>query len=557
MRGARLGHPAHRDGGRTHRVPPHPAQATTRIASSTSNTSTTTIQVTLTSSVTITDADQHQAPVPADVPPGSAALRRAARRHPVGHRCRARHARRLAGAVRGQPAGHRPRPGPHPPRHGPGPARPRIPDPLHVGAGDTLSGIAAALGTPGGWPALYAANRRVIGPDPDAIRAGTVLAIPHAASPASHPARCIACRRRRHRHQHRGTVDRHAPAGICTGVTATDRTGISTGIGPAVEGDCGQRHPRSAQATSTGGLPRWLEIVLAAAGLLIATAFLTEPVLAIARRRRAARPAAADAHIVLADYERLVVTHSRAGRHRLRAAPARRRPAGDPAGRPPRPGPGPLRGPRWPPRSPRPLAQRVTGAQSADGTSTGRPDSAGTGSEEPPPSGWRPDRISVGWEPSAAMIFLTAVGLPGMTMTTRVQSVSIPVADQDRALKFSRGARLRAAHRHRGVARGQAGGSSATRVERGPGAAAPGQRDPVAVRLGTTNTETAHARLAGGRDAAQRRDRAPRRRAADVLFRRPGRQRARISRGRTRRGVIRACRQAASSDAASARRRLW
>jgi hypothetical protein len=62
---------------------------------------------------------------------------------------------------------------------------------------------------------------------------------------------------------------------------------------------------------TAGGLPRWLEIVLVAAGLLIATAFLTEPVLAIARRRRAARPAVGDAHIVLADYERLVVTHSR------------------------------------------------------------------------------------------------------------------------------------------------------------------------------------------------------------------------------------------------------
>src|ERR1035438_8831727 len=40
------------------------------------------------------------------------------------------------------------------------------------------------------------------------------------------------------------------------------------------------------------------------------------------------------------------------------------------------------------------------------------------------------------------------------------------------------GARLRTAHRHRGVARGQAGGSSATRVERRPGATASGQRDP-------------------------------------------------------------------------------
>src|SRR6202044_1891741 len=54
-----------------------------------------------------------------------------------------------------------------------------------VAAGETLSGIATALGTPGGWPALYAANRRAIGPDPDAISAGTVLAIPHPASPAS------------------------------------------------------------------------------------------------------------------------------------------------------------------------------------------------------------------------------------------------------------------------------------------------------------------------------------------------------------------------------------
>ena len=51
--------------------------------------------------------------------------------------------------------------------------------------------------------------------------------------------------------------------------------------------------------------------MLLAAGLLIATAFLTEPALAIARRRRAARLAATDAHIVLADYARLVVTHSR------------------------------------------------------------------------------------------------------------------------------------------------------------------------------------------------------------------------------------------------------
>ena len=61
--------------------------------------------------------------------------------------------------------------------------------------------------------------------------------------------------------------------------------------------------------SAVAGLPRWLEIVLIAAGLLIGTAFLTEPTLAIARRRRAARPGAAGTRIVLADYDRLVVTH--------------------------------------------------------------------------------------------------------------------------------------------------------------------------------------------------------------------------------------------------------
>ena len=32
-----------------------------------------------------------------------------------------------------------------------------------VAAGDTLAGIAAMFAVRGGWPALYAANRRVIG----------------------------------------------------------------------------------------------------------------------------------------------------------------------------------------------------------------------------------------------------------------------------------------------------------------------------------------------------------------------------------------------------------
>src|SRR4029077_62125 len=47
-----------------------------------------------------------------------------------------------------------------------------------VRPGDTLSGIAAALGLRGGWQALYAANQEAIGVDPDIIRPGTVLAVP-------------------------------------------------------------------------------------------------------------------------------------------------------------------------------------------------------------------------------------------------------------------------------------------------------------------------------------------------------------------------------------------
>ena len=46
-----------------------------------------------------------------------------------------------------------------------------------VRPGDTLSAIAAALGVPGGWQALYAANRPAIGPDPGLIHAGTVLIV--------------------------------------------------------------------------------------------------------------------------------------------------------------------------------------------------------------------------------------------------------------------------------------------------------------------------------------------------------------------------------------------
>ncbi len=54
-----------------------------------------------------------------------------------------------------------------------------------VAAGNTLSGIAAALGLPGGWHALYMANRLIIGGDPNVISPGIVLTVPR--SPATTP----------------------------------------------------------------------------------------------------------------------------------------------------------------------------------------------------------------------------------------------------------------------------------------------------------------------------------------------------------------------------------
>jgi LysM repeat protein len=170
-----------------------------------------------------------------------------------------------------------------------------------VAAGDTLASIAAALDVPGGWPALYAANRAVIGPDPDVIQPGTVLTIARPSAPASRPSSPA---------RHPRPVPSRAPAG--------------------------QPHHGSPPArTSTrvpAGMPGWLRTMLLAVGLLILVAFLTELGLAISRRRRrtvtrraplplarnskepevGSVPGEEEARIVLADYDRLVVTHSKA-----------------------------------------------------------------------------------------------------------------------------------------------------------------------------------------------------------------------------------------------------
>ena len=191
-----------------------------------------------------------------------------------------------------------------------------------IQAGDSLSGVAAALGVRGGWQALYAANRKVIGPDPDVIHPGTVLVLPgRPGRPVTAPS---SSRPAGHHQAHPAPPATHA-------------------VRP---------HPAPSARTSApapAGMPQWLRIMLLAAGLLIGAAFLAELVLAIARRRR--QPVAGNAQpdntqpdntqpdntqpenaqpesampetvspspprncrrFVLADYDRLVVTHNQA-----------------------------------------------------------------------------------------------------------------------------------------------------------------------------------------------------------------------------------------------------
>jgi len=203
-------------------------------------------------------------------------------------------------------AANRPRIGPDPDVIRPGtvlvlPAR-KAPARYTVADGDTLSAIAAALAVRGGWPALYAANRRVIGPDPGLIRPGTVLAIPRPAAPS--------------------------PAGSRPGhrvPSAGFRPGHSVPPSPSVPAGGRHGHGPGTVAPATG-MPGWLKTVLLAAGLLIGAAFLAEAILLARRRRRpatrAAQPAAASprpgagepgadrAGIVVADHDRLVVTRS-------------------------------------------------------------------------------------------------------------------------------------------------------------------------------------------------------------------------------------------------------
>jgi LysM repeat protein len=141
----------------------------------------------------------------------------------------------------------------------------RAPVRYTVAAGDSLSGIAAGFGVRGGWPVLYAANRHTVGPDPSVIHAGMVLMIPHppvVAPPAvskPHP-----------------PAPRPVPGPPARPSPAQHPVPVKTGPPPVAS-----------------GMPGWLRTTLLAVGLLIAAAFVTEPVLAARRRRHRAQAAAA------------------------------------------------------------------------------------------------------------------------------------------------------------------------------------------------------------------------------------------------------------------------
>ena len=126
-----------------------------------------------------------------------------------------------------------------------------------VRTGDTLSGIATEFAIPGGWPTLYAGNRRVIGSDPNEIRPGTVLTLVRPAAPTRSPSRPA---------HHRQA--KPAP--------------------PATHAAPPHHAPQTSTTALPPGMPGWLRIMLLAAGLLIGAAFLAELALATARRRRQA-----------------------------------------------------------------------------------------------------------------------------------------------------------------------------------------------------------------------------------------------------------------------------
>jgi LysM repeat protein len=193
----------------------------------------------------------------------------------------------------------------------PGPAPVRC----TVAPGDTLSGIAAALGIPGGWQALYAANRPAIGANPNLIEPGTTLTIPALAHPVP-----SGSSRNGPRRPVRWPGSVRSPSEHLSAPTGTSARRHRS----ATEG---------AEAPVGTEMPRWLTDIMVTAALIIAVALVAEPIGAFTRRRRRVvgapgctvascispsvepeshQPVRVKPQIMIADYHQLVVSY-RAG----------------------------------------------------------------------------------------------------------------------------------------------------------------------------------------------------------------------------------------------------
>jgi LysM repeat protein len=195
-----------------------------------------------------------------------------------------------------------------------------------VTVGDTLSGIASRLAVPGGWRALYAANRRAVGPDPNLLRPGAILVAPRLA--ASAPGTVPAAPGTGQGHQRPAPAQPRPSAPATThpsGHASSPTAAPSPARAPSpitTPPPAGGQSPRAANPPrpvvtrpAATRLPRWLERLLLAAGLVIGVAFLSKPAIMLGRRRRRgreAREAVEKARIVLANHERLIVTYSTA-----------------------------------------------------------------------------------------------------------------------------------------------------------------------------------------------------------------------------------------------------
>ena len=192
----------------------------------------------------------------------------------------------------------------------------RAPVRYTVAAGDTLSGIAAGLGVPGGWPALYAANRRAIGRDPDSIRPGTVLTIPP--PPAAPPAPS----RGHPRHPAPAPPSRcpaPCPAGDQRGSGGPGHAAVAedhaAGLGPADPGGfCGRAGTGGPPPPAAGGgpggpqTPQAFQRGPAGPGRWPGTASVRGADSAPIPGLCPGQPGAKQGRIVLADHDRLVVT---------------------------------------------------------------------------------------------------------------------------------------------------------------------------------------------------------------------------------------------------------